>query len=245
MGDVKSASHKKLLEIYKEKGFAVTMAIARRILEKNVSSMLNGKSDSFKKSFRTSVNGEVGETVLEICIIEYCKRHPTETKDWYYTKSMILKDPDNPNSDFLTELDFTLFTPECIYLFECKSYAGDKHLTGRGVLKRSNGNDCDVFSQSYLHIQILDKNVKGFSANPVYKMVMFDFSSGIMHDERDSKAKYYLACVDETSWKSVLMKKAPKVWRMEKLIPAVKKIYAASDSLREAHLKYVKSLRRD
>lgn len=244
MKDIKEKTRDNLKLLYERRGYDMAVAVAREILGRNVNKALAKAPDIDKKVFKTSVNGELGESVLEIAVLEYCKNNPKETKDWFYTKSMILKDPTNPKSEFLTELDFTLFTPECIYLFECKSYSGNKKLVDRGMLLRDCGNSCDVFQQSYVHIETLDKNIAGYvehGCKPNYKMVMFNFSKGDLSDLRDDKAKYFMPCVDECDWQQVLLRGANRVWNLNRLRPAIDKIYSASDKLRAEHLHYVRS----
>ncbi|MFQ9150782.1 MAG: nuclease-related domain-containing protein [Blautia sp.] len=57
---------------------------------------------------------------------DYMRRFPVKTKDWFCAKGLIIKDINNPDSGYFTELDYTVFTPQKIFAFECKSYGGDK-----------------------------------------------------------------------------------------------------------------------
>ena len=82
--------------------------------------MYNINLKKAKKNFKTDVNGEVCETVLEIGILEFMKRYPKACKEWVLKKGLIVKDIDDPNNGFLTEIDLVLATPQMIYLFECK-----------------------------------------------------------------------------------------------------------------------------
>lgn len=239
MSNTKNATRKVLLDLYKNKGASVAISVARELLTSDV----RGKMSSNKiAEFKTAMNGEMGEVVLEILIRDYCAQHPRQTSDWFWSKSLILKDPSS-NTDFLTELDFTLFTPECIYLFECKSYSGDKQLVDNGKLIRSNGNSCDVYKQNLLHAKTLDKNLKHLAAKPIYRMVMFNFSEGEMKDCRTEQAKFSMPCVTDKDWQSVLITGTP-VWNLKNVKPVISTIEKASKNLRDKHLKYVKSLER-
>lgn len=238
-GKTKSATHNTLLRLYERAGLTATLTVARELLTSDV----RGKVRKDKiAEFKTEMNGELGEVVLEILIKDYCKTHPQQTKDWVWYKSLILKDPSS-NSDFLTEVDFILATPECIYVFECKSYAGKKQLQGSGNLVRETGNNCDVYKQNLLHVRTLDKNLKRAVRKPVYRMVMFNFSNGELTDCRTETAKFSMPCVNERSWEQVLVKGAP-VWNMKLVTAVLDSIEAASDRLRDKHLRYVKSIER-
>ena len=237
MYKTKSATRKVLLNLYKKAGLQVMVSIARDLLASDVRGKVREECIA---EFKTEMNGEVAEVVLEAEVQEYCKEHKEATKDWFWCKSLILDDPGG-NTDFLTELDFTLFTPECIYVFECKSYAGDKKLVGSGELLRGVGNSCNVYKQNLLHVRTLNKHLKQFSKNPIYRMVMFNFSRGELEDERSDAAKFAMTCVDETTWESVIVNGAP-VWNLKALRPIIQQLKVKGDKHREKHLKYVKSI---
>lgn len=238
-GKTKEATRSTLLQLYDRAGLSATVAIARELLTSDVRDKV--RNDKVAE-FKTEMNGELGEVVLEILIKDYCKTHPAQTKDWVWYKSLILKDPES-NSDFLTEVDFTLATPACIYVFECKSYAGEKKLTGNGMLERQNGNNCNVYKQNLLHVQTMGKNLNRAAKRPMYRMVMFDFSNGDLWDCRAEQAKFAMPCVDENCWEDVLIKGA-SVWNMQLVKPVLDRIAKGSDKLRAKHLTYVKSIER-
>lgn len=229
--EIKEFTRDRILQYYKKYGLSVAIEIARKLL---------GNRINVTADMRTSINGEICESVLEITLLEYMKDHPSETKDWCWGKSLILKDPDS-NSDFLTELDFTLFTPECVYVFECKSYAGDKIIRDKGIIERKGKKDFDVFKQNLIHLETLDKWIRSFSETPNYQMVLFDFSNGTSTDIRSKKYKEYLPHVTEKDVLFLIQKGVP-VWDMKYLRRCLDSLEKDSVSLHEKHLKYVKGL---
>jgi Nuclease-related domain. len=112
----KDSTNEVLLDYYKENGFQKTVDVAK--------SMYNVNLKNAKKNFKTDMNGEVCETVLEIGILEFMKRYPKACEHWVLKKGLIIKDIEDPNNGFMTEIDLVLATPQMIYLFECKSYTG-------------------------------------------------------------------------------------------------------------------------
>lgn len=231
--DVKDATHARLLDVYRKHGKDVAVQVARKSLG------MQGRNRSAE--FKTNFNGEVCETVLEILVDDYCKRHPKQTAGWCWGKGIILKDPGRLDKDFTTELDFTLFTPEKIYLFECKSYAGDKILCGAGTLERQGREPFDVYKQSLLHVETLDKWIGRTSRSPDYQMVLFNFSRGKVTDKRTASTKELFPCVDETDWVTVL-KGGKAVWDTKYLQHVVEVLTENSGQLQEEHVRYVQSL---
>lgn len=232
--DLKDSTHTKLMSVYQKYGLQVTLKVAYNLLVKQpqVPSI----------SFKTTLNGEVCETVLEILVCDYCRQNRERTRDWCWQKGIILTDPTKKQSSFLTEIDFTLFTPQCIYLFECKSYAGKKILVDDGTIVRENGSEFDVFRQSLLHVETLDKWLANTSTNPVYQLVMFDFSRGELTDTRGAKERKLMPLVNENTLFSALIE-GPVVWDCEYLKKVVAVFEKASPRLRRRHLEYVKGLK--
>lgn len=229
--DIKTYTRQKLFEYYDKYGLKVTIDAGRQLLSKRI---------EVGKESRTSINGEIAETILELILTQYCKDNPKKTKDWCWGKSLILKDP-TKDSDFLTELDFTLFTPECVYIFECKSYVGDKVIREKGLIERAGHKDFDVFKQNFIHLETLNKWIEKLSESPIYQMVLFNFSKGNVCDIRTDKYKEYLPCVDESNVLSVLYNSKP-VWDMNSLNRVMTILKNSSDNLRPKHLEYVKRL---
>lgn len=241
MGDPKETIHNLLCEYYDKKGIGPTIQVAHELLKRQVPGC---PEDNMNEAELNAVfNGEVCETVLQVMIADFMKRNPKRTASWRYNKSVILSDLESKSDKFLTEIDALLLTPQCIYIFECKSYAGDKQLIGKGTIKRKTGNDCDVYSQNALHLKMLRQWLNRFSRHPCYQMVLFNFSSGTMEDKRSYDAKKELPCVDEMSLFPLLRETHLEVWRPEDLDVISKQFDRETAALRKKHLKYVKSLK--
>lgn len=196
-----------------------------------------GKEDA---KFAYELHGEICETVLEMLLDEYVKARPECT----IQKGLILWNKYKPDNGFLTEIDWTLFTPECIYLFECKSYSGKKVMTGAGLLSRENGKSYDVYKQSNIHKETLYAWFEDFvlpNKTPLIQMCMFNFSQGELEDKRTKTAKMEMPVLDEENLLEYLKKEssAEKVWNVKILKIAGEKLAAKSKELQKTHLRYV------
>lgn len=238
MGDPKTTIHGLLCDYYKNKGVAPTLQVARALLKKPVT------DNSGKVDVKTNAifNGEVCETVLEIMIKDFRSRNPKRTEDWYYCKSVILSDLESRSSKFLTEIDAVLLTPECIYVFECKSYSGDKELVGSGTIVRKN-NSFDVFKQNLLHLKILSQWVGKLSKHPVFQMVLFDFSNGTMIDKRTTEVKQRFIYASEKNIFDILREVRLITWKPETLKLIHDQFARETELLHARHLDYVTHLK--
>lgn len=223
--------HDNLYKVFLDNGINVLIQMA--------TGLLNGAG--LGKELQAQVNGEVCEVVLECLIIDYSLKHKEECSDWLLYKGLIIKDRDNLRSAFSTEIDLTLITPQCIYLFECKSYKGDNLLTGLGKYKNT-----DVFSQNMLHLKTLDKWVKPFTINgknPVYKIALFAFSNGSITDNRDLSVKKSMPVLTLQNWTDILLSNSSqKVWNMKSVKTLFDQLESNTEKLYYEHLNYVKSI---
>lgn len=238
----KLTTNQVLVQYYNKFGLEKTVATARDMLK------ASNKHRNLE-NFTSEVHGELCETVLEIMLRDMMISNPDLTKNWFIRKSLVLKDPESPVSDFRTELDVVLFTPVCIFVFECKSYQGSKTLTGQGVLT-CKGKDFDVFSQQQLHKEVIAKNFGKFiterGVKTVFDTSLFDFSEGDMIDLRDAKAKEQLPYLNVNTLMQYVIcqtKNKPVVFDWKILKQAVKRIDCLQVELHEEHLKYIKGLR--
>ena len=228
---------------YAKSGVAHTVALAEAMLQSSLH-----KSN---EEFRTSLHGEICETVLEILILDYMRVHKKDTESWILKKGLILQDPENKESDYLTEVDLSLFTPQKIFVFECKSYAGNKIICDKCTIKRDKGI-FDVYKQNEAHGIVMHKNLEAFR---LYKpetaglkdlqLVLFDFSLGSCKDVRGEAFKRLMPC---TNKENVLLlfrnlQVEPVLWKMIGVSKAVEIIAKASIKNRSKHLKYVKQLK--
>ena len=201
------------------------------------------------------MRGEICESVLFVMLNSFIEKY--DLKDWRVAKGLILKDMNShKNSNFLTELDLVLFTPKCIFSFECKSYRGEKYLKDKGTLYVKSGKTfkkkLDVFKQHYNHFTVLDSNLK-CALNPnayhdVYKshrLFYFDFGDVPTLDKREEcyKQIFPICNVDNLYGIFKNYKRRPDYWNMNFVNKVVDIIEKASENNVKNHLNYVTNLR--
>jgi len=234
--EYKKATHAKLIEMYQKRGAAYTVKMAEGLLHSQE------YYDDFE--FRMEVHGEICETVLEIVLDSYLKKNCSKDK-WILVKNLVLFERGRKPGDFLTEIDLALFLEPCVFLFECKSYAGEKVLCGDGVLKRQNASGYDIYRQSCLHRRTLEPWLEGFVNKgkiPLIQMCMFNFSNGGITDTRSRSAKLELPCLGVGDVAKYVTGFHDSVWDMQALKLAVPKLVKISEKLHDRHLEYVKNL---
>lgn len=213
--------------------------------------MLVSKRNKSNKDFRNTVHGEICETVLECAIVDFMSRHPKETKEWRLEKGMVLKDLQNPDSPFKTEIDVTLFTPFKILTFECKCYGGDKIIEKECTVVRKGLPNADIYKQHKLHYKTINSNFKNFRLinektaqySPM-QIGFFDFSTGTIRDNRDSEWKKVMPLVSYDTIDEVLETylNKPICWDMECVNKVLDMINKHKKRHRKEHLEYVKGL---
>lgn len=238
----KEPTNKVLLEFYKKNGLQQTIAVAHE--------MLKAPTHKDNKVFHSFVHGEICETVLEAITLEYMKFHPAQTKEWFYSKGLIIKDVHNPNSGYFTEIDLTVFTPQKLIAFECKSYGGNKKITDKCTIKKVKGGQFDVYDQHEKHARVLSEQLnpfrkREFREKPAYQLVMFDFSEGETKDIRGTKEKLLMPCLNETNVMNVykMIENEPVIWNVPQLKRAVTIIERSCAENKKKHLSYVKNLK--
>lgn len=170
----------KLIQVYEQYGLQTFMNTCAEMLN------IRDKQDWEKKK---KVNGEVCEVLLKVMTEDYLKRRVQCGRTFH---SMILTDLDKPQSDFCTELDFTLLTPGFCVTGECKSFVGEVRATGECTLTRDKLR-ADVSRQSKLHARCLKRYLEEVTkpginrAAPPYGVFCFVFSNGVLVDLRDDK----------------------------------------------------------
>ena len=237
----KKSTHTELLEYSKTHPVQQCIKVARVMLESAI------YEDNMV--FTTHVHGEICETILEIIVNDYCRNNPEITKDWYCSKGLIIKDINNPNSGYFTELDYTVFTPQKIYAFECKSYGGDKKIADICTIKKKRGGSFDVYKQHYRHAEVLSAQLKAFRKRaslslPGYQLALFNFSTGKTDDIRKNTSKLLMPCLDETNVTNIfkVYNDGPIIWTMETLTKAIKIVESHQERNAKKHLKYVMGL---
>lgn len=204
----------------------------------------NCKQSKYPVSYRNQIKGECTEILLQASLMELQKsvQPSISVKGLCFTKA---------GTDKTTELDVTFFTPYCVYLFECKCYAGAKTLTQEGVLTsqiKGQSRTIDVFSQSAMHVEYLNSRVGQFhlstidKCNPPYKMVLVDGSDGTMTDKREARWKQGFPVVnidDISDWceREFRDAKSKKIqWNLKSMNPVLKDISEHSDAMMKKHL---------
>lgn len=233
----------KILDFYKQYGINNTIALGKAVL--------NSKMHKDDEEFRTAVHGEICESILECCVKDFIRRNGLQRK-WFYSKGLVLKDLDNQDSDYKTEIDFTIFTPHKIIAIECKSYGGVKYLKEKGLIVRPKKKPYDVYGQHEKHVQAIIQNFIGFRDNSeksnkygIVQMGLFDFSNGDLHDQREEMWKKVMPVVNVENVEEFLSMQLnkPGLWDIKMLRQAVKIIEKRNGKRREEHLEYVKGLR--
>jgi protein associated with RNAse G/E len=240
----KAKANEVLIQAYKANGFLHTLSLCEKILQSQHLLEVADVQD------RNTVAGELCETVLEMSILEYKRKYPNKTSSWRYSKGLILKDIENPNGRFLTEIDMALFTPHAAFLFECKCYSGDKRVLGRGEIVRSKGRRFDVYNQHINHAKVFvntfDRFKKeGTPERTAYRLAVFNFSPGSLVDQRSTEWVNFLPFVgvEETTKLFDSLNYKTRIWNMEYVSKAVDLIEKKKDTYIAKHLEYVKSLR--
>lgn len=225
---VKDNTREKLFKLEEKYGLQKTLKVAKASLS------VASKDGDFKKQF----NGEICESVLELIILDLMK----SKKDLFYSKGVVIPDVEK-QGEFLTEIDFVVYTAECVYCIECKSYAGEKRCIDSGTIVTGKMSR-DVYKQNYMHLEVLDKLIRRYAITPVYQMLLFNFSTGNLIDERSDVAKREFPVVNENNVVRAITRKGKAAWDLEGLRQADKLIRKFSAHNQKRHLEYVKSLHR-
>lgn len=207
-----------------------------------------------KKASTPEMRGEICEVVLYVMLSEYIKKN--NLKDWRIAKGLILKDVNkDKDHNYFTEVDLTLFTPKCIYSFECKCYKGEKYLADKGTLFVKRGKEykkaLDVFDQHFKHFKVLLDTVKVGMDKRIddkkyksFKLLYFDFSIERTEDKRDVKYKSLFPIINEDNLFSLFKtyEERPNYWNMEIVNKVVDIVEKSSKANSKKHLDYVNSL---
>lgn len=232
----KEATREKIMALYHDQGFEKALGLAKGIFHSTAC------IDDVE--FRQDLQGEACECILELLVLNQIATNP-KARDWCYNKSVVLKNRTKLEKYFFTEIDFVLYTAETVFIFECKSYSGNKKLTGSGLLTRDNGNSCDVYRQSILHKEVISEWLRDFVIKgrvPTIQMCMFSYSNGTLVDERSRAAKIELPYLTPDNVIDYITTPGDTVWDMRAMPQVVKVFNSMSDKLRPQHLKYVKGL---
>lgn len=232
MNEYGDRTNKKLLEVYEEFGLIPTIKFCRELLKNNTN-----KTDM---DFLAGVHGEICETVLEVLILEYIKRF--NKKDWYLSKSLILP---IPGTSHTTELDLVLFTPQTIFVFECKCYGGNKRVTDKCLINRDRYAPFDVFKQNFNHLKWLNHYCSPYERQSrdtiPYTISYFRFDNGTLVDLRKKEDKEIFPITEVDTLYALIAERTNvkgKSWDM-RLINEIKKLEKNRSKLAKSHLKQV------
>lgn len=184
--------NEKLLGILKNEGVEKFLAVSKAMLAVDAR-----QSPSMKAQFV----GQVCETVLFGLTQEYIKLRNVKAACY---ASTVLKDLQDMQSSFRTELDFILCSPSFLLTTECKSYAGPVEIVGQGEFKH-RGKSNNVYSQSLLHYKKLNLYAEqvslpnlGLGRLPVFANA-FIFSNSTVKDSRPDQCKSSLSVLTVSS----------------------------------------------
>lgn len=205
------------------------------------------------KDSTPEMRGEICESVLYVMLTDFINKN--NLTDWRISKGLILKNvSDGTNPNHLTELDLTLFTPKCIFSFECKSYKGEKYLKDKGLLylkkAKRHIKSIDIFDQHIKHFYVLEDNLKIAlkqvkpSKYKSYRLLCFEFSDTPLVDKREDKYKALFPVCNVDNLYSIFKhyNDRPDYWDMERVNRVVDIIEKASEKNKKNHLDYVTSL---
>lgn len=238
--DVKGKTYNSLISYYnKEKNLKKFLAVCDCMVKSQTST--------------PEMRGEICESVLYIMLTDFIEKN--KLTDWRISKGLILKNiSEEKSSEYVTELDLTLFTPKCVFSFECKSYKGQKRLKDKGTLylKRSKGykKSVDIFDQHVKHFNVLEENLK-CALNPVksltyksYRLLCFEFSDTPLIDKREDKYRALFPVCNSNNLYNIFKgyKDRPVYWNMDRVNRVVDIIEKATEKNTKRHIDYVSSL---
>lgn len=183
--------------------------------------------------------GEIAETILHCYLRDLQKKiRPSIATHGLCFESV--------SGSLTTEIDVAFFTSQRLYLFECKCFAGDKTLSGHGVLK-GKYSEANVYEQSMGHLALLFDYIQGFlkgnnpGVSPV-QLVVFDGGLGECKDTRDAKDKQvlqYVAFDTLDKWMQEEISKVSKlkpVWDLNGIASVIREFQKVNDSNLNKHI---------
>lgn len=172
----------KLIEVYNKHGLKTFVNVCSEMLK------IRDKENWEKKM---KVNGEVCEVVLRVLTEHYLAARNITGHVFH---SLVLGNPNKPESEFRTELDFTLLTPSVCLTGECKSFVGHITATDECTLRREK-LIADVYRQLAVHVSALVPYLQqyvrrgaGIVDVPVLPFC-FLYSNGALEDRRTRTAQ--------------------------------------------------------
>lgn len=224
-----------LMQIFQTQGLVAADEKVRELLK---------QCESWKdrQHERGIIKGELSEIALEYHLLWWMQHVPNLT----CVKSLCIK---SANSKATAEIDILLASPYKIYLFECKSFKGDKVLTKECFLKGASSSK-DVYEQSRYHLRLLDENI-GYCRPPLpthvktapYQLVLFELSSNSLEDRRETKWQKAIPALSLSTLDAWLLNEFSRTtisqWDYPKLVAALKKLNSTSEKMFDFHMKKI------
>ena len=195
---------------------------------------------------RSTIKGELSEVALEYHLLWWLSQVSPLT----CIKSLCMK---SKTSDSTAEIDILLASPFKIYLFECKSFKGEKTVTQECFLQGSSSSK-DVYKQSKHHLRILEEHIsccRPVLREPIkiapYQLVLFELSSNDLDDQRSDKWKKAIPALTLDTLDEWLLTEFSKnyctQWDYEKLVPILKYLDSISEQTFKFHMAKILSRR--
>lgn len=193
------------------------------------------------------MRGELAEVLLEVLLRDIGGILNEEGYKYQLIKNLAMIKRGKNGKLYSSEIDVCFCTEFKCYLFECKSYKGEKTLTGECML---NGfKKMDIAGQSKMHFdffkEIFDecrlKYVGGRGNLPKpYKLVFFEFSDKGVTDKRKREDKDRIPLLTYSNFYEFFLdelKNKDKQWDLVKLEKNMKKLDSKRDLIMDYHVK--------
>lgn len=234
----KDEGREQIKSCYLKKGFSASLKLSRSLIAQAEKTKGSPQLNCFK--------GEVAETILQ-CALK-------ETQRWL-KPSIACHGICIPSvSGKLTaEIDVAFFTPQKLYLFECKCFAGEKVLRGKGTLQ-GRFSTAEIYDQSMGHLSLLFDYISPYllgkhkNENPV-QLVLFDGGLGPCVDRRDAKDKKVLPWVGLDSlegWCSTEFQRVAKlgtIWDVVAISSLIKDFQLKNEDNIKTHIQRLREKR--
>lgn len=238
MGSLNSITRDAVMNLYLKKGIKAADAKVRQLLEQCEITSKDNIHD------RGTIKGELSEIYLEYHLLWWMEHAQYLTT----VKSLCMK---SKESNATAEIDILLASPCRIYLFECKSFKGDKTLTEECFLK-GKSSEKDVYEQSKYHLKILNENIcdchyPGKYKTKPYKLILFELSTTGIDDQRTEQWKKTIPLLTMDtldSWIAGELQRNSQVqWDYEKLTKVLAELDAKSEEMFKFHMHKIISRR--
>lgn len=230
--DLKTSTRTLMLECYRQDGIRAVKEKTRQLIKQCESNTVNYK-------LRMDIKGELAEVVLECYLMELQK----SIKPSVISKGLCIRDR---NTGLTTEMDVCFFAPTRIYMFECKSYSGQKTLTKECTLTNKTTSK-DVHGQSLHHMKILNQYLTPYRVNTrdkgqsPYKLILFELSTTDCDDRREDRWKKAVPLVTLDQLDAFVVKEFSREqkinWNVQQMLPMLNSLDKQSAVNFKEHLK--------